>query len=188
MKKPEMEQDKQALALLQSSKQSSLEIKTSHRLTMTDIKRKAKEKLDTSLTVAGYVLYFWNTDKLNAQLKTLPYVANPLTIKSTQEDFLLGEPAFMLGDKPVFIVLRGIPYSIELELIKSDDREVEIDGQLYKLKELDYTPSQIYAKTKSLYHHIFFKSKRLTLTDKVIFILSIVLTALLTSIIFMLVG
>lgn len=188
MKSKNIKIDKQALALTQSNKESSLEVKTAHRLTLQDLKRKAKEKLDTSLTTAGYILYFWNTDKLNAQLKTLPYVANPLTIKSTQEVFLLGEPAFMLGDKPVFIILRGIPYSIELELIKSDDREIEIDGINYKLKELEYTPSQIYAKTKSLYHEIFFKSKRLTLTDKVIFILSILLTALLTSVIFMLVG
>ena len=152
-----------------------------------DIRSKIKQTINTSLSVAGYVHYFWNTDHLESSLKPIPFISNPLTIKSTQESFLLGKPAYHLDVKPVFICLREIPYSIELELLDGKDRKIEIDGKTKLLKELNYTPSEIYAKVHSLYHHYWFKSKRLSKTDVIIYILSMLLSILGTSIVFMMI-
>lgn len=141
------------------------------------IKLKAKE----SLAFGGYLLYIWNPEKLNCKLFPLPEVKATVRIASFGETFELGKPAMFLEGKPLFIVVREIPYSIELSLITNKKRSKV-------LQEKGYTPSEIDAKINSIYVNRIFRAKRLTRIDIIIFALSLISTALITAMSFMLSG
>jgi len=135
---------------------------------------KVKAKARESLALGGYLLYIWNPEKLNCKLFPLPEVKSTVRISSYSETFQLGKPAMFLEGKPLFIVVREIPYSIELELIDNDERNK-------LLTEKGYTPSEIDAKINSIYVNRIFRAKRLSRTDIIIFGLSILATALITA-------
>lgn len=142
-----------------------------------ELSEKAKFKTTENIAFAGYVLYFWNPEHLECDLKPLPSIAPTCRIKGTNEIYQLGKPAMFLNGKPLFVVVRDVPYSIELQL-ESKSKVIS------KLKEKGYTSSEIDAKIHSIYTNQIFRSKRLSKTDFIIFILSIITSVLLTSLFF----
>lgn len=145
-----------------------------------DLKNKVKHKVDSSIVYNGYVLYIWNPEKLQGKLHPLTEVKSTLTIRSTAETFELGKPALFLEGKPLFIVIRGIPYSIELDITNDETRKI--------LKEKGYSPSEIDAKINSIYVNRIFRAKRLTTLDWILYILSLLCTALIVAFFFMVGG
>jgi hypothetical protein len=132
------------------------------------------------MAFAGYVLYIWNPNKLECKLLPLTEIKPTCRINSTAETFQLGKPAMFIDGKPLFVLIRDIPYSIELELLTDKTREY--------IKEKGYSASEIDAKINSVYTNRIFRSKRLNKTDFIIFGLAILTTILTTSMFFMVGG
>ena len=117
-------------------------------MSMKNIKAKIDNSVKKFLSFAGYVLYIYNRENMNCKLIPLPRIEPTLRIRNTGEVFQLGNPSFYLEGKPLFIVVRGIPYSIEFGLTtvkelfinfletfsKNDEKEMKIKGiDLFKL-------------------------------------------------------
>jgi len=143
-----------------------------------NLKERLKHKARENVAFAGYLLYIWNPEKLHSKLYPLPEVKSTVRISSTGESFNLGKPSLYLEGKPLFIVIRELPYSIELEL-KDNNYHFKV------LEEKGYTASEIDAKINSMYVNQIFRAKRLTKTDIIVFLLSILSSILITSMMFM---
>jgi len=121
-----------------------------------DIKNRMDTILKRALSFAGYVLYCYNPQNLNFKLIPLGEVFN------------LGQPSMYLEGKPLFIVVREIPYSIDLVLDKS------------KLYEKGYSASEIDAKIHSIYTQRIFRPPRITFQAVILIILTILTSCLIT--------
>lgn len=147
---------------------------------------KIKHKTKESIAFMGYVLYFWNTDKLQAKLHPLPEIPPTIRIKSTGEKFELGKPAFFIDGKPLFVLLRGIPFSIEIEIKNSKYKIKNENGEKIPIIEnKGYSANEIDAKLNSIYVNRIFRAKSLTTTHIIIFILSLLSSVLITSMFWM---
>ena len=141
------------------------------------ISKKALYEFNKQVAFAGYLIYIWNPKHIECELKPLPTIQPICRLASVNETYQLGKPAMFFNGKPVFIVLRGIPYSIELE-IKTNEKDIAL------LMEKGYSASEIDAKVHSVYTNSIFRNKRWSKMDTLVYILSIITTALTTSIIF----
>lgn len=141
---------------------------------------KLKHRATRELAFAGYILYIWNPEKLECKLHPLTEIKPTCRVNSTSETFQLGKPAFFIDGKPLFVLVRGIPYSIELKLLDKKERK--------RLDEKGYSASEIDAKVNSIYTNQIFRAKRLNKNDIIIFVLSIITSVLTTSMCFMLGG
>ena len=141
------------------------------------LSKRAQLEFNKQVAFAGYLIYIWNPEHIECELKPLPTIQPICRLASVNETYQLGKPAMFFNGKPVFIVLRGIPYSIELEFT-TNEKEV------IKLMEKGYSASEIDAKVHSVYTNSIFRNKRWSKMDALVYILSIITTALTTSIIF----
>ncbi|HEC92910.1 MAG TPA: hypothetical protein ENI51_07980 [Candidatus Atribacteria bacterium] len=133
-----------------------------------DIKNRMDTILKRALSFAGYVLYCYNPQNLNFKLIPLPRLQSTLRIKNTGEVFNLGKPSMYLEGKPLFIVVREIPFSIDLELDKN------------RLYEKGYSASEIDAKIHSIYTQRIFRPPRITFQAVILIILTILTSCLIT--------
>ncbi|HEY0090645.1 MAG TPA: hypothetical protein VGB37_17470 [Candidatus Lokiarchaeia archaeon] len=161
------------------------------------------EKIRNFTDFRGYVLYIFDSEKLEGKLYPLPRIQPTLRIRETSEDFALGKPAFYIEGKPVFIVYREYPVSISLETkiieesgyyckecsimfdneVKNCEKcgkEVEILKFKPHLAEKGYSASEINAKVTSIYTNRIFRQSAITSTFIIVFILSIILSILVT--------
>lgn len=69
-------------------------------------------KMQNFADFRGYVLYIYDSEKLEGKLYPLPRITPTLRIKETAEIFSLDFPAFYIEGKPVFFVFRGYPLTI----------------------------------------------------------------------------
>ena len=111
---------------------------------------KAKELLEQNIKTKAVVLYVWNKDYMSAKLLGITEVNPVLHIRTTKELYLMENPIFIIDGKPIFMIIRGIPYS--LEIILNVNRSQHF---FFKLK--GYTPTEIHAKIRSIYTNVLYR-------------------------------
>ena len=119
---------------------------------------------NVDITIEAFVLYFYDKEKLVSKLVEIEDLTSIVTFKDSEEKIKLDEPAFYLRDKPVFIVVRGNPLSIKLELLEES------------FVEKGYSSDEINAKIESIYTNEIFKRKFVSTEWIVAWILSIFLS------------
>ncbi len=127
---------------------------------------KFKEKFE--FEYQGFILYIFDIRKMECRLKGLPKLASHITYSETNEKFQLDKPSFFLNGKPVWMVIRNFPLSIDFE-------DMNLDSEISKLKFRLPTASEIEAKTKSLYAKMIFGKKMI---DSTYFLISFLLCVL----------
>ena len=153
---------------------------------MSDIKELSneKERKDTlvkkikEIEYSAYAHYFYNPEHLESEIFPIVVINPTFILKRTQETFELGKPAYFLKGKPVFILVRDLPFSIELEFSQSKEL-------IKTLKEKGYSAKDINAKLNSIYVNQVFRSKRFNKQDILLFLLSILTSVLITAMCFM---
>lgn len=140
------------------------------------IQTKLKNSLNNFMSFSGFVLYVWNERNLNCRLIPLPRISNELRVNKS-ETFFLGQPSLVIDGKPLFIVVRGIPYSIKVELRNLVDllKEYNFDDDILKknlpdnvfnnptlLVQEGYTSNDIDTYNNSLVANRIFRLQRLS--------------------------
>ena len=146
--------------------------------TLKNIGKKAQFEFNKQMAFAGYLIYIWNPEHIECELKPLPTIQPICRLASVNETYQLGKPAMFFNGKPVFIIIRGIPYSIELKFT-TNEKDIVL------LMEKGYSASEIDAKVHSVYTNSIFRNKRWSKMDTLVYALSVITTALTTSIIFL---
>ncbi len=130
--------------------------------------------MDKKIVYKAKVLYFFDSETLNCEVKYLVEITPNLRLKDTQETFKLDTPAYYENGIPIFIILRDFPSSISLSFMEKEKRK--------ELTEKGYSASEIDAKLTSVYtNHIFRKSAiepKIVLIFALSILLSIVSTVL----------
>jgi len=111
---------------------------------------KAKEILEQNIKTKGVILYVWNKDFMSAKLLGITEINPVLHIRNTKELYLVENPIFVIDGKPIFMVIRGIPYTLEiiLNVNKSQHFFFELKG---------YTATEVHAKIKSIYTNVLYR-------------------------------
>lgn len=109
---------------------------------ITDIKQHLVNKAKETIAFEGYLHYFYNTETgLNSDMFPLPQVKDNVRLSKTGEVFELGKPAYQLRGKNVFIVVRKIPYSIQIKLITKNTLKDTIEFRIKTSKNESKTKS-----------------------------------------------
>ncbi|HEC92883.1 MAG TPA: hypothetical protein ENI51_07845 [Candidatus Atribacteria bacterium] len=142
------------------------------------LEQKTKEIVG-KVAIQGWLEYYWDWDLKAYKLIPLPKVDPVCILKDTKEIFLLDQPTKLLKGKPVFMVLRGIPFAIPMDFnIK------ELFNTINELKEIDkrfifgrtgLSSWDLYAKLKSPITDRIFKMKRITLGSILSHVLALVM-------------
>lgn len=154
---------------------------------MNQLKQKLQNEIENVVGV-GYILYIYDSEKMNSTLYPLLRIQPSVKIGATNEVFSLDKPAFQIEGKPVFICIRNCPYSIEFEMLKEkfvDDLE-DVDkpeNSNCRVIEKKYSASEIDARVGSVYYNQIFRKKAIDSITIVIFVLSILLAIAITVII-----
>lgn len=133
------------------------------RIDLNGKKVKFLEQKDSRVYRKGILFYIWNPKIMTADMKDLPYIEPTLRLRSTSETFALREPSMVIKGKPVWFVVRGIPYSLELRYIAPEiiDLELNIEGSEARL-ELVHPPShEIDAIISSIHTERVFRQHKL---------------------------
>ena len=111
---------------------------------------KAKEILEQNIKTKGVILYVWNKDFMSAKLLGITEINPVVHIRNTKELYLMENPIFVIDGKPIFMIIRGIPYSLEiiLNVNKSQHFFFELKG---------YTATEVHAKIKSIYTNVLYR-------------------------------
>lgn len=134
-----------------------------------NLKSKTNEEI-----IKGHVLYFFNDKNKMAILKNLAKISPVLESSEYNEIYALGNPAFYLLDKPVWILCRGIPFSLEMD-------DLDESNGIYKIK--GYSASEIQAKVNSIPVNKVFRMGNLHFKEYLIIFLTNVISILATYII-----
>jgi len=152
---------------------------------------KLTHRVKDFLSIAeGFVLYVWNERNLNCKLVPLPKIRSVLRVNQ-DETFEIGKPSLVIDGKPLFIVVRGIPYSITVELrdialflreLKFNESEIKekIPVDTTMLVQEGYSASEIDAKIHSVYTQRMFRAPRFTMQNVIIVLLTIVSSCMIT--------
>lgn len=127
---------------------------------------KIKEKMKNIEEIAGYLHYIFDREKWESRLYPLPLIKPSIELREFSETYALDKVAYYLDGKPVFLVIRGIPYSMEIE---QTEKNLTLKG---------YTASEIQAKLNSVYVNNVFRKGTLQFKDYLVLILSNVITGL----------
>lgn len=131
------------------------------------LKRKMKEIED----IQGYVHYVFDLDKWESEMIPLPKIKPILERKAYNETYRLDKVAYYLNGKPVFLIIRGVPFSLEIE---ETNTVLRIKG---------YSADEINAKINSIYVNSIFRKGSLQFKDYLVLLLSNIITGLVVYII-----
>lgn len=179
-------------------------------MSMKNLKEKIDSSLKKFLSFAGYVLYIYNRESMNCKLIPLPKIEPVLRIRNTGEVFQLGTTSLFLLGKPLFVVLRGVPYALEFKLTTVKDYFVnflnvfsEDDEKVLKMKGIDltklieglekiedkdktflvlrnYSSDEIDAKIHSVYTQRVFRPPKLSVQSIVMIVLFVITSCIIT--------
>lgn len=130
-----------------------------------------KSKIKENEEIEAFVHYIYDIDKWESRLIPLPKIKPLLELKSKNELYKLEKIAYYLNGKPVFLLVRGIAFSLELEKLENTLR---IKG---------YSADEIQAKLNSIYVNSIFRKGSLQFKDYLVLILTNIIVALTTYII-----
>lgn len=126
---------------------------------------KIKNKM-ASVEEKGYLHYIFDSEKWESKLYPLPKIKPILELSEFNETYNLDRVAYYLNGKPVFLVIRGIPYSLELT---QTEKILTLKG---------YSASEIHAKLNSIYVNNVFRKGTLQFKDYLVLLLSNIITGL----------
>lgn len=129
------------------------------------------EKLKKLEEISAYVHYVFDIDKWESELLPLPQIKPLLELKSYNETYKLDSVAYYLNGKPVFLIIRGIPFSLEIE---ETNKMLRIKG---------YSADEINAKINSIYVNSVFRKGSLQFKDYLVLFLTNIITGLMVYII-----
>lgn len=132
---------------------------------------KIKQKLKENEEIQGYVHYVFDIDKWESEMKPLPKIKPILELKALNETYKLDKVCYYLNGKPVFLIIRGIPFSLEIE---ETDKVLRLKG---------YSADEINAKINSIYVNSVFRKGSLQFKDYIVLLLTNVITGLVVYII-----
>lgn len=135
------------------------------------MKMKIREKLKEIESIEAYAHYVYDRDKWESRLIPIPKIKPILEIKSANETYSLDKVAYYLNGKPVFLLLRGVPFSLE---IQETEKILTMKG---------YSASEINAKLNSIYTNHVFRKGSLQFKDYLVLILTNIITGLVVYII-----
>ncbi|GAG38239.1 unnamed protein product, partial [marine sediment metagenome] len=140
-----------------------------------------KRNIQSFAGMQGKLFYFWNANNNpNFEVRNIPYIAPTLRIRDKNEVFHLGEPALFWDGIPVFVVVRGIPFSLTLDLSK-----VNVwDKNKSLIIPKGLSSDEIDAKIHSLYVNRIFRQHTLTPIQMFMIILLMIVCCLTTYLIF----
>ncbi len=148
--------------------------------------------------IRGYILYFFDIEKWESNLYPLPRIEPIVKLKKYREIVRLDKVGYYLNGKPVYIVIRSVPFSLEFELSDEEFMNKEIDPSKVKnesividkvpseikdnitLRLKDYTSSEIDAKISSIYTNSVFRRSSFNGKDAIFLILSVVISIIST--------
>jgi len=125
---------------------------------------KLKDKIKDLEEIQGYVHYVYDLDKWETRIHPLPKIKPILEFRELHETYKLDKVAYYLSGKPVFLIIRGIPYSLEIE---ETDKVLKIKG---------YSADEIEAKINSVYVNTVFRKGSLQFKDYLVLILTNIIT------------
>jgi len=157
------------------------------------ISNKIKSTVKNFLSFAGYILYVYSETHLNCKLIPLTTLGSTIRINK-DESIYLGKPAMFIEGKPLWIVVRGYPYTMELDMIGLKERLIELG---FNSKEIDvrvkkddtllirkgYSSSDIDAKTYSLIAKRVFRIPKMSMSNVILVLLLMLSSCLITYLI-----
>lgn len=135
------------------------EILSSHTSEVADLSKDVKKYMNRQLGYLGFVFYVWNPKNLNIKIIPLTKINPILDLVNVKEFYFLYRPAMFIDGKPIFLIIRGIPFSFELQLLKDDSnlvKQIELKG---------YSSSEIRALLRSGYTTYLFGRPSLSLAQ-----------------------
>lgn len=125
-----------------------------------------KNKIKSIEEIEAYVHYVYDREKWESKLYPISKIKPIIEFKEYKEIYKLDSVAYYLNGKPVFLLLRGIPFSLEM-------KETE---QILTLK--GYSASEIEAKINSIYTNHVFRKGSLQFKDYLVLLLTNIITGL----------
>ena len=144
------------------------EILSSNTSEIADLSKDVKKYMNRQLGYLGFVFYVWNPKNLNIKIIPLTKINPILDLTNVKEFYFLYRPAMFIDGKPVFLVIRGIPLSFELKLLKDDSnmvKQIELDG---------YSASEVRALLRSGFTTYLFGKPNMSLTQMLYFIFLVI--------------
>lgn len=152
-------------------------------LGLSDLSDNVKETLERTDIYQAYVFYIWNAQNRNIKIIPLPNMNPLMDLVKMREIYLLHRPALFIDNKPIYIIVKNIPFSFELQFIDKENLE-----GLLKLKIPSAT--EVRAILKSIYVISIFGKPLFTMKHALIIILLLTTTHLIHFLIqyFMMIG
>lgn len=115
-----------------------------------EFEAKAEKVIKTLSAVHGFVIYFTSQTKLSGTLVLIHrYMKEGFTLRiNKQQSIYLSEPAFYLFGKPCWIVIRGIPYSCNINLLNLKDYLKDLGVNQKELEKLPDNKFEILKDTE----------------------------------------
>ena len=116
-----------------------------------DLSKDVKKYMKRQLDYVAFVFYIWNPKNLNIKIIPL-YRINPiLDLVNLKEFYFLYRPAMFIDGKPIFLIIRNIPLSFELNLLSKKEKDKN-GNQIDIVKNIElngYDSSEVRALLKS---------------------------------------
>lgn len=157
------------------------------------LSKKIKSSVKNFLSFAGYILYVYSETHLNCKLIPLSTLASTIRINK-DESIFLGKPALFIEGKPLWIIVRGFPYTMELEMIGLKEKLIELGFSLSEIEKRvkkddtllirqGYSSSDIDAKTYSLVAKRVFRIPKMSMSNVILVLLLMLSSCLITYLI-----
>ncbi len=133
------------------------------------------------LKYIGFVYYIWNPENLNIKVIPLMFAYPILDIVNLKEFYYLQRPSLFIEGKPIWVIIRGIPVSVELsikEVSMKNNQYISLDNMIRKIELKGYTPAEIRAKLESMFATYLFGKPHWQLKDYLMFILILIICGL----------
>lgn len=137
------------------------------------------------LKYIGFVYYVWNPENLNVKVIPLLFAYPILDIVNLKEFYYLQRPSIFIEGIPIWIIIRGIPVSVELNIrnVKlTDDNgnriSKKVDDFIREIEVKGYSPDEIRAKLESMFATYLFGKPTWTLRDYLMFALILIVCGL----------
>lgn len=130
------------------------------------LKQKVKKKIEEIEDIKCFIHYVFDVDKWESRLFPSKEIKPIFESKSFKEIYYLDKVCYYLDGKPVFLVVRGVPYSLEFAKLQEN---LTIKG---------YSASEIEAKINSIYVNSVFRKSAFTFREYLSWLLSLLVCGL----------
>lgn len=150
------------------------EILSSKTSEISDLSKDVKKYMNRQLGYLGFIFYVWNPKNLNIKIIPLTQINPIVDLSNVKEFYFLYRPAMFIDGKPIFLLIRGIPLSFELNILKNTEnifKEIQLSG---------FTSSETRALLKSGFTTYLFGKPMITL-NQLLFLTFLITTLMLAE-------